>query len=93
MSSPNIPNSGVPRELASIQVVMRFLLRLVILVLFALASRQGFGNTLEALLALAAFYCMVVATFRRETIFGTTFTHFDEAAAYAVIAGLTRLIA
>jgi hypothetical protein len=72
---------------------MRFLLRIVILVLFALAGRQGFGKTLEGLLGLAAFYCTLAGAFRREAIFGDTFTHFDEAAAYAVIAGVAQLLA
>jgi hypothetical protein len=71
---------------------MRFLLRIVILVLFALAGRR-FGKTLEGLLGLAAFYCTLAGAFRREAIFGDTFTHFDEAAAYAVIAGVAQLLA
>ena len=77
------------RELAaSVQVLMRFCMRIVILGLFALASRQGFGRMLEGLLAFATFYCMVAATLRREALLGPTLTHFDEAAAYTAIACL-----
>jgi hypothetical protein len=36
----------------------------------------------------AAFYCIFAAAVRREQPFGPALTHFDEAAAYAVIAGL-----
>jgi len=87
---PNIPNSGI-RDVASLRVVLRFSLRIAILIFFALAGRQGFAATLEGLAGLATFYCVIAATFRREAIFGLTLTHFDEAAAYGVIAGLARL--
>ena len=93
MSSPsNTPGPAVPRENTSTQVLMRFLLRIVIFALFALASRQGFGKTLEGLLVLAVFYCIIAASIRRETPFGPVLTHFDEAAAYAVIARLAATI-
>jgi hypothetical protein len=94
MSSPsNTPGPAVSRELASTQVLMRFFLRIVICALFALASRRGFGKTLEDLLVLAVFYCIIAASIRRETPFAPVLTHFDEAAAYAVIARLTATIA
>ena len=88
MSNPSdAPGPDGLRELAaSVQVVMRFCMRIVILGLFALASRQGFGRMLEGLLAFATFYCMVAATLRREV--GPSLTHFDEAAAYTAIACL-----
>ena len=90
MSNPSdAPGPDGLRELAaSVQVVMRFCMRIVILGLFALASKQGFGRTLEGLLSFATFYCMVAATLRREALLGPTLTHFDEAAAYTAIACL-----
>ena len=90
MSNPSdAPGPEGLRELAaSVQVLMRFCMRIVILGLFALASRQGFGKTLEGLLAFATFYCMVAATLRREALLGPSLTHFDEAAAYTAIACL-----
>lgn len=90
MSNPtNAPSPDGLRELAaSVQVLMRFFMRIVILGLFALASRQGFGRTLEGLLSLATFYCLVAATLRREALLGPMLTHFDEAAGYAAIACL-----
>ena len=36
----------------------------------------------------AVFYCIFVAAIRREEPFAPALTHFDEAAAYAVIARL-----
>ncbi len=89
------PDPGVPSELAvSVYVLIRLSVRLFILVLFALASRQGFGKALEGMLSLATFYCLIVATFRRESMLSPVLTHFDEAAGYAFIAaGLESLIA
>ena len=81
-------NPDISHELVFVQVLIRFLLRMVILSVFAVVGSQGFGKTLESLLVLAAFYCITVAAIRREAPFGPVLTHFDEAAAYAVIARL-----
>ena len=83
---PNRPD--IPRDLGSVQALTRFFLRLVILGTFAALGSQGFGKALEGLLAFAAFYCIFIAAFRREEPFGPVLTHFDEAAAYAVLARL-----
>ena len=48
---------------------------------------------LQALLTIAVLYCCLAAAFRREALFADTLTHFDEAAAYGVIAGMTRSFA
>ena len=95
MSNPsNAPDPVVTRDLAaSVYVLVRFSMRALILVLFALASRQGFDNALQGMLGLAAFYCLVVGTFRREAILSRVLTHFDEAAGYALIASLASRIA
>jgi hypothetical protein len=63
-------------------------MRLVILSIFAVLGSQGFGKTLESLLLLAALYCIFAAAVRREEPFAPVLTHFDEAAAYIVIARL-----
>jgi hypothetical protein len=78
----------IPRDFGSAQPLTRFFLRLVIFSIFAAFGSQGFGKTLESLLVLAVFYCVFIAAIRREEPFGPALTHFDEAAAYAVIAGL-----
>jgi hypothetical protein len=83
---PHPPN--ISRDFGSAQVLTRFFLRLVILSIFAVLGPQGFGKTLESLLVLAAFYCVFIAAIRREEPFAPVLTHFDEAAAYAVIARL-----
>jgi hypothetical protein len=83
---PHTPD--ISRNFGSAQALTRFFMRLVILSIFAALGSQGFGKTLEGLLAFAVFYCIFAAAVRREQPFGPALTHFDEAAAYAVIAGL-----
>ena len=68
--------------------MLRFLLRMVVLGVFAAVGSLGYLKTLESLLAMATLYCTFVAIFRREAPFGPALTHFDEAAAYALIACL-----
>ena len=81
-------NPDISRDFGSAQALTRFFMRLVILSIFAALGSQGFGKTLEGLLMWAVFYCIFAAAIRREKPFGPALTHFDEAAAYAVIAGL-----
>jgi hypothetical protein len=75
-----------PAQVRSATVVFRFLLRMVVLGVFAAIGSLGYLETLASLLAMAALYCSIVAVFRREAPFGPALTHFDEAAAYALIA-------
>jgi hypothetical protein len=58
------------------------------LTLMASGVAPFLGKTLEGLLVWAVFYCIFAAAVRREKPFGPVLTHFDEAAAYAVIARL-----
>ena len=80
--------TDIPRDFRSAQPLTRFFLRLVIFSIFAAFGSQAFGKTLAGLLVWAAFYCIFAAAVRREQPFGPALTHFDEAAAYAVIACL-----
>jgi len=84
--TPDIPHSG------SAYALTRFFVRLLIFSIFAALGSQGFGKTLANLLVLAVFYCVLAAAIRRETPFGPALTHFDEAAAYLVIARLAAWI-
>jgi hypothetical protein len=84
MQKPHTPD--IPHEVGSVQVIIRFLLRMVILCVFAALGRQGFGKTLASLLVLSALYCVFTAAIRRETPLAPVLTHFDEAAAYAALA-------
>ncbi len=80
------------REIASAQVLIRFVLRIVLLGVFATFGSQGFGKTFESLLLLTVFYCVFAATLRREPPFGPVLTHFDEAAGYAAFGGLVSAL-
>jgi hypothetical protein len=87
------PKSATPHQLNSPQVVFRFVLRLALLSMFATFGSQGFGKTFSALLALSVIFCVVMGTMRREALFGPVLTHWDEAAAYAVLGGLVSALA
>jgi hypothetical protein len=66
-------------------VLVRFCMRIIILIIFAAFSSAGFGVSLTALLAMAALLCTVVATVRREAMFSRPLNHWDEAIAYAAL--------
>jgi hypothetical protein len=86
------PKSATPHQLNSSEVVFRFALRLALLSMFATFDAQGFAKTFAALLALSVIFCGVVGTMRREALFGPMLTHWDEAAAYAVIGRLVSVL-
>lgn len=73
------------QELSPYLVLIRFCMRIIILVTFAAFGTVGFGMSLAALLAMAALLCTLVATIRRETMFSRAINHWDEAAAYAAL--------
>jgi hypothetical protein len=82
------PRSPVPHQFSSPQVLVRFVFRLGLVSTFATLSPEGFGTVFAALLALSAIFCAVVGALRRESIFGPMLTHWDEAAACAVLGHL-----
>jgi uncharacterized membrane protein YphA (DoxX/SURF4 family) len=73
------------RELSPYLVLIRFCMRIIILVTFAAFGTVGFGTSLAALLAMAALLCTLVATIRRETMLSRGLNHWDEAIAYAAL--------
>ena len=79
------PNAARSPGHHSTLVVIRFLTRMAILTVFATLGSQRFPETFAALLAMGALYCVIIASIRREAPFGPALTHFDEAAAYAVL--------
>ena len=87
------PHPDIPHDLVSAQVLIRFLLRIIILCVFAALGRQGFGKTIEPLLTLATCYCVFIGGVRREAPLGRVLTHYDEAAGYALGANLAAWIA
>ena len=78
-----LPN--LPHELKSIQVLVRFFLRIAILTAFAAFGSIGFERSLVALLWMAAILSGIVGAMRREPPFDTVLNHWDEMVAYAAL--------
>lgn len=84
-----LPN--LSRELRSTQVIVRFCLRIGILVIFAAFASIGFGRSLAALLGMSIVLCAVIGTVKREPPLGTALNHWDEAATYAALFSLVSV--
>jgi hypothetical protein len=72
-------------ELRSIRVIVRFCLRMLILVVFAAFGGIGFDRSLTALLWMSAILSAVLATLEHETPLDTVLNHWDETLAYAAL--------
>ena len=83
-----LPN--LSRELRSTQVLIRFFVRMSILVAFAAFASIGFARGLAALLWMSIVLCAVVGTMRREPPFGAALNHWDETLAYAAVFALVN---
>ena len=77
-----------PSSQDSERTVVRFALRLTVLMLFAAMSPQGFARTLLAYLIFATLFCLLVAATRRERALAPDLGHWDEAVAYTAIGAL-----
>ena len=69
-------------------MIVRFCLRMIILVIFAALGSVGFGRSLAALLGMSAILSAVIATMRREPPFDIVLNHWDETVAYAALFSL-----
>jgi hypothetical protein len=78
----------LPRESRSTHVMLRFGLRMIILMVFAAFASIGFGRSLVALLWMSTIMSAVIGAIRREPPFGTVLNHWDETAAYAALCAL-----
>jgi VIT1/CCC1 family predicted Fe2+/Mn2+ transporter len=74
-----------PQQLTSVQVIVRFGLRMIILVFFATLGSIGFARSLAALLWMSTILGAVIATMRREPPLDKALNHWDEMAAYAAL--------
>jgi hypothetical protein len=81
------------RTESSMHVLLRFGLRVILLIAFACLGSQGFGAALIALFSLAAIFCLTAAIMRRETLSWSALNYWDEAAMYAIAVGLLRRLA
>jgi hypothetical protein len=79
---------SLPRQLRSTQVLVRFSLRMTVLVAFAAFGSIGFGRSLAALLGMSMILSAVIGAIRREIPFGSILNHWDEMVAYAALYSL-----
>lgn len=84
----NEPKPVISRQPNSSQVLVRFAIRLTIVTAFASFSTHAFGIVFADLLVLSAIFCTLIGAMRRERIFSPVLTHWDEAAACALLGGL-----
>jgi hypothetical protein len=84
-----LPN--LPRELRSAQVLARFCLRTIILLVFAAFSSIGFGRSFAALLWMAIIFSSIIGLVRREPPFDVTLNHWDETVAYVALFALVSV--
>ena len=85
---PDWPN--LRRRLRSTQVLIRFGVRLLILIAFAGFGSIGLNQSLLALFWMAAVLCALIAGIRRERFLDHDLNHWDEMAAYSALCALTR---
>jgi hypothetical protein len=81
---------NLPQRLRSTQVLIRFGLRLLILIAFAGFGSIGLNQSLLALFWMAAVLCALIACIRRERFLDHELNHWDEMAAYSALCALTR---
>jgi len=77
----------------SIQVMVRFALRMVILVIFAAFAGTSFAGSMFALLWMSAILCAATAVMRREPSFRADLNHWDEMTAYRALCALASRFA
>ena len=82
----------MPQALSATRVLVRFSVRILLLVAFAAFSSVGFGRSLAALLCMSIILCAVVGVMRREPLFGTVLNHWDEGVAFGALFALVHAI-
>jgi hypothetical protein len=76
---------NLPRDLRSQQVLLRFVVRMTILIAFSAFGGVGFARSLAALAAMSIILCAVLASAKREALFSAELNYWDEAVAYAAL--------
>jgi hypothetical protein len=79
------PNMNLTNELKSTQVIVRFFLRMIILVIFAAFGSIGFDRSLTALLWMSTILSAVLETLEQEEPLDAVLNHWDETMAYAAL--------
>jgi hypothetical protein len=73
------------QKFRSIQVLIRFVLRFIILTCFATLGAVSFANSLIALLWMSALISAGIAMLRREPPFDTVLNYWDETVIYTAM--------
>jgi hypothetical protein len=79
------PDTNLTHEAQTIRVIVRFWLRMIILLVFAAFSSIRFDQILMLLLLMSTVLSAVLATLKREEPLGPAFNHWDEAVAYLAL--------
>ena len=87
-----MPSPVFPAEAKSMQVMVRFCLRLLALGMFAGFGTQSFAASLGIPLGMTAVLATIAATLKRERFLDASLTHWDEAAAYSALYCLVHAI-
>ena len=87
---PRLPNTNLTRDAQTIRVIIRFWLRMVILLIFAGFSSIRFDQMLALLLLMSTILSVVLATLKREEPLASALNHWDEAVAYIALCCLVE---
>lgn len=77
-----------PEQIRTVRVIIRFGLRLAIVLGCAAVAQVGFAHAVSVLLTLSITCCAIWGTLQGEPLLGPSLTNWDEAAAYACIAAI-----
>jgi hypothetical protein len=77
----------------STPVLLRFGIRLAILIALAFVPQIGFAQAFPRLLSIAGLFCVLWAIVRREPILEPSLTHWDEAVAFIIFSWFVGAIA
>ncbi len=76
---------NLTQEVNSTEVIVRFCLRMIVLVIFAAFGCVGFNRSLTALLWMSTILSAVLATLEHEQPLAAVLNHWDETMAYAAL--------
>jgi hypothetical protein len=79
------PGTNLTFEAQSIRVIIRFWLRMIVVLAFAAFSSIRFDQILALLLLMSMILSAVLATLKREAPLASRLNHWDEAIAYAAL--------
>jgi hypothetical protein len=85
-------SSNSTTELTPARVLVRFGVRMSILMMFASFGTIGYGRSLAVLLWMTTILCAMLGTIRRERVFTAGLNHWDEMVAFtALYCGVTAI--